>query len=128
MILLAKAGATIPDELVSGGVAGLASVLDSQESVLMKAIGGLDWVALKSVLNEMMDRCVQIQPDPRHPETKRPLLANGDDIEEVPTLIRLRKELVALHLNFLASVNDSSSQGSEETKTSNLQTTSTSPA
>ena len=43
--------------------------------------------------------CVQIEPDPAHPEMIRALIE--DDIEEMSTRIAIKREALKLHINFL---------------------------
>lgn len=88
-LALAKAGLDVPEEAASAGVAGFAAMgLD--------AIGKLNWEDAEPLLDEMMG-CVQVQPSPG---ITRPLVEAADDIEEVMTLLTIRKELLELHLGF----------------------------
>lgn len=88
-LALAKAGLDVPEEAAASGVAGFAAMgLD--------AIGKLNWEDAEPLLDEMMS-CVQVQPSPG---ITRPLVEAADDIEEVMTLLTLRKELLELHLGF----------------------------
>lgn len=88
-LALAKAGLDVPEEAASAGVAGFAAMgLD--------AIGKLNWEDAEPLLDEMMG-CVQVQPSPG---ITRPLVESADDIEEVMTLLEIRKELLELHLGF----------------------------
>lgn len=90
LLALARSGVELPDDFLSMGLAGMAIVG-------VQALAGLQWAEAKPLLKEMMD-CVQIIPDPRHPEVKRPRVE--DDIEEIATLLVLRKEMIGLHLDF----------------------------
>jgi hypothetical protein len=59
-------------------------------------MGGLPWEVAKPLMQEMM-ACVQIQPGP-DPKIIRRMIP--DDIEEVATRLRLRDEVINLHLGF----------------------------
>ena len=67
------------------------------------AIAGVNALALlpthdlEPLLDEMMT-CVTIKPDPRNPGLTRLLIE--DDIEEVATRLRIRMEVVKLHVDF----------------------------
>lgn len=52
---------------------------------------------VKPLLDEMLD-CVQVKPDPTKSVTRSLV---PDDIEEIDTLVGLRKEWLALHMGFL---------------------------
>jgi hypothetical protein len=51
----------------------------------------------KPLFDKMMD-CIQINPSPK---VTRALI--DDDIQEVATLLRLRKEILTLHLSFFTA-------------------------
>lgn len=82
-----NAGVEIPEDIASAGLAGIAALG-------IQALSKVSFDAAKPLLDEMLS-CVQFQPSPK---VVRPL-AEGD-IEEVSTLIRLRKEVLGLHINF----------------------------
>lgn len=90
---LAASGLQIPD---GAGLAEIASVgLDS--------FRGLPWNETEPLLDEMFS-CVQCVPDPNKRTAQYPLgyprpLAKGD-IEEVKTRLKLRLEVLELHLGF----------------------------
>jgi hypothetical protein len=50
------------------------------------------------LLDELLT-CVEFMPDPARPEVVRSLI--DDDIEEVATIFKLQKEVLALHVDFL---------------------------
>ncbi len=87
---MAKAGVEIPDDIASTGLAGIATVG-------FRAIGGMGFELAEPLLDEMF-QCVQIIPDPSKPNVIRPLVE--DDIEEVATRLKLRKEIFGLHVDF----------------------------
>jgi hypothetical protein len=87
---MAKSGLEIPDHIASTGLAGIAAIG-------LKAIGGLSFDTAEPLLDEMM-ACVQRIPNPAKPDIVRPLVE--DDIEEIGTRLRLRKEVFGLHVDF----------------------------
>lgn len=95
-ILLALLGANVqlPDNFEKLGVAALAEVG-------LKALGQLKWEVLEPLLAEMLD-CVQFIGDPKKPNIVRALFEG--DIEEIPTLIKIRMEVWQLHMGFLQAV------------------------
>lgn len=101
LLALTAAGAEIPDDFEGAGMAGIAAMG-------VQALQGLRYDDVKPLWSEMME-CVQIIPDPARSEVVRGLVA--DDIEEISTRLRLRKEIVELHVNFsrLASLSKSAS-------------------
>jgi len=73
----------------------------------IRALSGLRWEEAKPLMDEMWE-CVQIQPDPTKPMIVRKLVE--EDIEEISTRIKLRKEVFNLHVDFLKAVAPSSSE------------------
>lgn len=86
-----NAGIEIPDNIAQAGLAGVAALGIS-------ALTKLPFDAVKPLMDEMLG-CIQIQPSPK---VTRALIQ--DDIEEVGTLLRLRKEIVSLHIDFSTAV------------------------
>jgi hypothetical protein len=89
LLALGKSGVEVPEGVFSMGMAGLAAVG-------IRAMGGLPWEVAKPLMQEMM-ACVQIQPGPDARIVRRMI---PDDIEEVATRLRLRDEVINLHLGF----------------------------
>lgn len=87
LFALMNAGVEIPDNIAEGGLAGVAAMG-------FKAITKLPFDSAKPLLDKMME-CVQIQPSPT---VTRALIP--DDIEEVATLLQLRKQVLGLHMDF----------------------------
>ena len=85
---LQNAGVDIP---VNNGMAGLAQTN-------FGGLGRLQFADFEPLLDEMMS-CISIARDPAHTETTSTLIE--DDIEEVPTLLKLRWETLQLHVGFL---------------------------
>lgn len=94
LLALTKSGQDI-GQVQGQGMAGIA----------VAALHGLQHLQFDDadpLMMEMMD-CVQIIPDPRHPETSRPLVQDGeegDDIEEVETRLILKERIFRLHTGF----------------------------
>lgn len=89
-LALAKSGVEIPDNIANAGLAGIATFG-------LKALGSMSFADAESLMDEMF-QCVAIVPDPARPMVVRALIE--DDIEEVSTRVRLRKEVFGLHVNF----------------------------
>lgn len=88
-LALSEAGIDIPDDVVAQGVAGVAGVGFS-------ALGRLSWEKARPLLDEMMSCLESVQP-----AGVRRLIES--DIEEIPTRLFLRKEIIALHTAFLSN-------------------------
>jgi len=88
---LMNSGVDIPDDVAEMGLAGIASIG-------LGALGKIDYEKARPLLDKMM-QCVQIIPDPSRPNVLRAL--DPTDIEEVATRLLLRKEVFALHVDFL---------------------------
>ena len=89
----AGAGAQIPDDLHAQGMAGLFRIGS-------EALAKIPFELAEPLLDEMMD-CVQIAPSPANPSVVRSLIE--DDIEEVATRVRLRTQILQLHVGFSAA-------------------------
>lgn len=87
LFALMNSGVTIPDNIASTGLAGIAALG-------IKALGRLPFELAEPLLDEMFE-CVKIMPNP---EVTRALIE--DDIEEMKTRIQLRKEIFNLHTSF----------------------------
>lgn len=91
LLALAGAGIKVPD--AATGMAGLAVAG-------MDAIQKLPYAQAKEIMNEIRP-FMQYQHKPNHP----PMPLTADNVEEVSTLIQLRKSFVLLHLGFLKAGN-----------------------
>lgn len=95
LMALANSGVELSTDLRESGFAGLAYLgLDALQKLKYDDVGPL--------LDEMLD-CVRIAPDPKNPDSTRELVRNereGDDIEEVSTLLKLRHAIFELHASF----------------------------
>jgi hypothetical protein len=87
---LGRAGVEIDDESMGSGVMALVAIG-------AKALTQLDWSDAEPLLAEMLS-CAQIVPDPARPQVARPIIES--DIEEVATLLKLRSEIVEVHVGF----------------------------
>ena len=87
---LAKAGIDVPDNLAQMGMAGIAIAG-------VQALSRTPWQEAEPLLDEMF-ACIQRQPNPQKSAIVRALVE--DDIEEVPTRLKLRAELLKLHVDF----------------------------
>lgn len=96
LLALQRGGIDVPPELAHLGFVGVASAIGS------KMIGGLAPDEVEPLLEELM-KCVQVMPNPGNPTLTRALVDSGiegDDIEEVLTRVKLKLEVVALHVGF----------------------------
>jgi hypothetical protein len=95
ILVLSHAGADLPEGASSGGMAAFA-----HEG--LKALNRLKFDEAEPLLDEMWE-CVQVIPDPKNPQIVRPLMLHGvegDDIEEVTTILLLRERVFNLHTAF----------------------------
>lgn len=90
LMALIRGGVEVDEDFASAGLAGIAAMG-------LRALGKLDFSDAKPLLDEMME-CVSIIPDASKPMVRRALIA--DDIEEVSTRLRLRKEVFELISGF----------------------------
>lgn len=116
LLAVAHSGVDIPVELVNGGMQALAIVG-------IRALTSISFDDAEPLMNEAMT-CVKLVPDPiGNPEVHRALIEG--DVEEVSTLIMLKREVIDLHLGF-SSAGGRSKQTSGTPATSNSRNTSTS--
>jgi hypothetical protein len=112
---------------MNAGLAGLAFIG-------VGAIAGLKFEDVEPLMDEMFASCVAIVPDPARPSVFRGAgrLEGGagpvgpmveDDIEEVSTLLQLRKAILELHLGFSLAVDPSGSAAPDPKTTGNMPTT-----
>lgn len=102
LFTMMNAGVEIPDNIAAAGLAGIAAL----------GVGALTKVPFDAAkpLFDAMFTCVQVQPSPN---VMRPLIE--DDIEEVATRLRLRKEVFSLHTDFFTvAVASTSGQGTAD--------------
>lgn len=127
LLAMGRSGIDVPDDILTSGAIGILGAG-------LSSIAKLPFEEAEPLLNEMLS-CITFIPDPSkrdvmNPERpiSRPLIldeAMGDaDIQEVATLVQLRKEVAELHLGF--SLTAGLSMLAEQWLTSRLQTTRTS--
>lgn len=87
LFALMNAGVEIPANIAEAGLAGVATLG-------MTALTKLPYDSAKPLLDKMM-ACVEIQPSANVVRRLVP-----DDIEEVATLLTLRKHVLGLHMDF----------------------------
>jgi hypothetical protein len=91
---LANSGIEIPDDIVEMGFAGVTQIG-------LSSLGKISYEKAKPLLARMID-CVQFIPNPDDERVVRNLI--DEDIDEVTTRFKLRKEVVSLHTDFLKTV------------------------
>jgi len=84
----------IPKGFEKKGMSGLAEVG-------LKMFASLKWETAEPLIDEMM-QCVQFIPDPAKPQIVRKLFP--EDVEEIATYIKLRSEVLNLHVGFSQAV------------------------
>jgi hypothetical protein len=113
-LALIEGGVQIPPELAAGGMTALVSeeAMSAIFGALLGGLGKLDWTKVEPLLDEMLE-CIRFMPDSvGNPDFSRPLNKAAGDIEEVPTLLKLRGAVLKLHTAFSQAVKPSSSKAS----------------
>ena len=103
LIALANGGVDLGDLSPQQGMMGMVRVA-------LDALGRLKADDAIPLLNELLD-CVQIIPEGGQP---RPLNMDYNDVEDFTTLWRLRKEVFALHTDFLQHAFGKTTESEEE--------------
>lgn len=89
---MARSGVEIPPDVARSGMAGIMTI------GLNALASGLSYEDAEPLLDEMF-ACVEYMPDIKHhPELKRRPFE--EDIEEISTRLRLRSEVLNLHVDF----------------------------
>lgn len=104
LIVMGNAGVSLPHGVLESGMHGLAfmentkGVASALFAIGLRMMPGVDPHALKPLLDEMM-ACVKYQPPGAFPAQD---LNDGElsQIEEIATRLKLRAELLELHLGF----------------------------
>ena len=91
LLALAKSGVEIPEDAMDSGVAALLGIG-------IKALLRVNFVDAEPLLDELFD-CVKFVPSQ---DITRILVE--DDTEEIATRIKLRKEVIVLHMSFFTNV------------------------
>ena len=90
-LALTNSGADVPDELAAAGFQGLFIYG-------LKSFASVSFGDLKPLMDELMG-CARIVPDvQKNPDFARKIIE--DDIEEVSTRLRLKSEIIDLHVGF----------------------------
>ena len=97
---MANAGVEVPDDVRSLGFAGIATIG-------LQALGKIAYEKAKPLLDKMLE-CIAIVPDSKKPNVFRALI--DSDVEDVTTYLLLRKEVFALHTDFLQTVEPSTTE------------------
>lgn len=104
LLALANGGAKLPPGVLDMGIAGVAS-LAAAAVLALRHLQGLQWAEVEPLLDEMMD-CVQLHPlgmTPGGAEIPPQNLMTGRNcqIEEIATRLKLKWEVLGLHVDFL---------------------------
>ena len=94
LLALCNSGIELPEDIKTAGMAGLVKIA-------LEAFGKIHPDDVKPLLDKMLE-CVKVMPDPAKPRVIRPL--DESDIEEVKTLITIRKAILDLHTGFFTQV------------------------
>lgn len=89
VLALARSGVEVPENLEGMGMMGVALLG-------VRAFASSDYEDVAPLLDEMMT-CVQVQADPGQPFLRTLV---DDDVEELTTMLQLRREVMELHVNF----------------------------
>ncbi|OZI39035.1 hypothetical protein CEG14_05730 [Bordetella genomosp. 1] len=102
LFALMNAGVEVPDNIAEAGLAGMAAIG-------LQALKNLSFDQARPLFDKMME-CVEL--DLGRAGTRKLL---DDDIEEVSTRLKLRREIMALHLDFSGAAGQSTSASSPGT-------------
>lgn len=117
-LAMARGGVDVPDDIANMGLAGVALMgLDG--------LRHLRWEDAEPLLDEMWDT-IQIVPERSRPNVMRGLVET--DVEEIVTRLRLRKEVLALHVDFSSAGSPSTSAPADSATVALTSNTPTSPA
>ena len=89
-LALAKAGVEVPDNVVHMGMAGIAS------SMGLETLARVSFKDAETLMDDIAS-CISSIPSPN---VVRALDMNANDIEEVATLLYLKREALKLHWDF----------------------------
>lgn len=106
MFAAMNAGIDIPENIASAGLAGLATLG-------IAALTKMPYEAAKPLLHDMM-KCVTYVPSAAKKDVFRSV--EREDVDEVATLLKLRKEVLSLHLDFLRGAEGSTSESAPRQK------------
>ena len=110
LLVFARASTKMPEDFAASGMAGLHASIPGLLLQGMQSLGGIAYEDAEPLLDEMMG-CVEFKPP--GVETCFSLRGTGiTQVEEVSTLLKLRYEVLQVHLNF--SLADALSTSSKE--------------
>jgi hypothetical protein len=96
ILALMQANVDLPDGALELGMAGLAEIG-------LKKLAQISPIILKGLLAELMAQ-VQYVPDASKTHVRRPLLDDPEDIEEIQTRVKLKWQVLKLHVDFSEAV------------------------
>ena len=98
LLALSRGGIDLPPGMFEKGFSSLAGVLPYILVIGLKSLHGAQWIEFVPLLDEMM-ACVRYQPPGTAPEQEL-FFGENSQIEEIATRIKLRQEVLELHLGF----------------------------
>jgi hypothetical protein len=111
-LALAKSGIEIPDEYVNSGIAGLFSLFEGSpvgksgvaaiagmSGFIQQVVGRLPYDDIRPLLDEMM-AAVMFVPDVSRPEVTLSWSQAVGQVEEISTILQLRRDILKLHAGF----------------------------
>ena len=110
LLAIANAGVDIPPEVLRMGAGAVVAAG-------VRAMTSMAFADAEPLLDEMM-QCVAVVPDHKRLDVVRPL--DGEDIEEVRTMLLIRSGVIDLHVgfsiaDFLSKIGTSAQMGAEST-------------
>lgn len=98
LLAISRSGVNVPPGLFDNGWAGLAAMMPYLFVIGFQGLSGARWDEMEPLLTEMLG-CVTFQPPGGYPEQP---LGTGEafQIEEVKSLLKLRKMVLELHVDF----------------------------
>jgi len=100
LLAISRSGVNVPPGLFDSGWAGLAAMMPYLFIIGFQGLSGAKWEEMEPLLVEMMD-CVKFQPPGGYPE--QPLgTGMALQVEEVKSLLVLRRAVLELHVDFSA--------------------------
>jgi len=98
LLALANAGAKLPEGILDAGMAGVQATLPGLLIQGLRSLAGLQYEDAVPLLDEMLG-CVEFRAPGT--DTYFALVGSGmTQVEEVSTLLKLRYEVLQVHLNF----------------------------
>jgi hypothetical protein len=116
VLALASAGAKMPEEILFGGAAGFAEMLPTLRNslvVALRALQGLDHRDVQELFNEMTPFITWQPPGMPPPPQQEIFPGVNAQIDEVATWLKLRFELIQLHVGFSLTVDESTTESDD---------------